>query len=274
MSTRLEKYWAGMVQRLCSEPAQGHIQIRKFTFNLSWTVPWDVFKTGVSMDFSDFGYKEGGSKEEQLTRVYLNDEEIRRTNQKFRERSESETSRSMQTCVTARFGNQEKEARSQGYCMQSVTMNWFARPALQKDPLFTLDLHYRTTELCKKFYADLKFLHETVFPKLLKGVKQSPTAVNFHFVSAYVSTMYLPVVLRVINPLDFLKSVERFDPKFFKLMLRDYDLWLFTEGNPYNYRQRKNMLDYGKKHIITQLKPDELRELKSIVRKHRPSKEK
>lgn len=265
--TPLEQSWVDWMYEACSTKGDGYVQIRKFFFNKSWTIPWEIFNTGISSGFDTLGYSDDGSKLEQLKRNYYNQAEVERIRDTFIQRLKAGGGKSKQTCVTARFGNAEKDSRSQGYCMQTMTINWFASTPEGK-PSFVIELYYRSTEMCKKFFADLKFLDEVVFPELLKGVPVQPTQVRFVFCASFISTVFIPILLKHGDPQEFLTRVKAGDPKFFKLMLRDFHLWLFAEENPYNYRSRKRMVDYGKEEVIGKLSASEVQTLKKFVAAH------
>ena len=265
--TKLELAWANQVAVLAGQKPAGIIQIRKFFMGVEFAFSWDVFSTGIKMNFGDIGYGKSGAKMGQLRRVYFNEEEIRLANEKLRLRMGSGNNREAQSCIHARFGNGKKDSRSQGHCMLGVTVSYL-RETLDGEPILSLDIMYRTTELTQKFLADLKFLHEIVFPALLEGTGLQPTQVRFIFSQIYISSLYLPVLYRLVPPSTILDPMEKNDNKFWRLAASALK-FLVREDNPYNYRTRAKMHEFFHQKVMPTFDDKELKKIKGhISRRH------
>ncbi|MEK0325031.1 MAG: hypothetical protein QQN63_04940, partial [Nitrosopumilus sp.] len=104
----------------------------------------------------------------------------------------------------------------------------------------TLDIYYRTTEFTQKFLADLKFMHEVVFPLILEGIDIKPVKVNFMFSTVYISLMFLPLLYQLHDPLILLKELKDKDPKYFRWVIKAFEKLMSEESN-YNFRTRLNL---------------------------------
>lgn len=268
--TDLEKAWSKDLSILAVKSGKAIVQIRKFFTNLTLSYPWEVFDTGIKLKFSEIGYGNDKSKMTQLKRVYFNEEEIKKANKKLRERLGSGNNREVQSCVTARMGAAEKDARGQGYCMQTITVSFFKNTHQNGrntgDYCLHIDLNYRVTELTQKFLADLKFLHEVVIPALLDGIDIEPTQVNFYFSQAYFSIMYLPILYLFVNPAELVRDMEKSDPMFYRMSLGALGR-LMEEKSTYNYRTRANMHSFFRKMVFPRLTKFEIKQIEARLKR-------
>jgi hypothetical protein len=241
--TKLEQYWLNLCLRYLSLECDGYLSIRKFFVARTFYIPWEIFETGIKMDYSDFGYSEGKGKVRQMTRNYFNQAELEKLKFVFASRNSSKGKKGDQSCITARMGAAEKSSRSQGHCMQCLTINHLEQG--KKPKILTLDLYYRTTEVTQKFLADLKFLSEVVFPFIMedKSCEWRPTGVRFVFSSLYISLLYLPIIYQFKNPLDVLSLIKESDEKFYFQVLSGLRS-LMVKNTNYNFRTRENMHNF------------------------------
>lgn len=250
MTTPLQEHWAKWLRELSVKPGDAYIQIRKFYFSLNWSVPYDVWKTGLDLTYYDIGYGKGDHKFNQLKRIYVNDEEIETSRSKLLTRTHSgKSGKSSQSCIAFRMGNERKQNQSMGYCMQTILVNWFKKDAYG-EPSLIVELQYRSTELTKKFLADLKFLHEYLIPRIMEGFGREPTEIRFTFGTAYISTMYFPIMFQSEDPYSFLVELAKRDPKFKRPILASFRQWLFADGNPYAFKQQAGMHDFMRQRIM------------------------
>lgn len=231
----LLKWWLMNYMDLLYKPPGAYLQIRKMHQHVVLDIPWKDFKDGCGVDFMAMGYMNNKNKMTQLKRNYMNVEALEKCNEQFRERLAGKGGKSKQTCVSAVLGNREKDKRSKGFCMQTVTINYLA------DGRFSLDLHYRTTEFGQKFLADLRFLAEEVFPILLSGVAWQPDMVKFFFSSVYISTQFMPVFYQFIPEqiIQHMECLKEGDPAFYRRSLLALGHLLHEETN-YNYVSHRN----------------------------------
>jgi hypothetical protein len=259
--TKLEHHWARFVGHLCTLPPAAYVQIRKIFRDLSWEVPfcdWD----GVSLKPENMGYSPGDSKMRQLRRNYLNVEELEKCRDTLIERI---AGGKQQSSITARFGNQEKDSRSQGFCMQTITLSHISNP-LPGHPQLVVELYYRSTEVGQKFFADLMFLDEVVFPILLKGLP-APDQVRFKFSTLYLSSMFMPIILQVVPIVETLRGIKEGDPKWFSRCLRiAIEKWMVEECF-YGYRTRAKMHHLYRTYVFPRLTAAEARTVRTMVKK-------
>ncbi len=98
-----------------------------------------------------------------------------------------------------------KRASVMGPCMQSVTLTLLKKDACK------VDVFYRTTEVLKKFPADLIFLRDV----LLKPFEGDFQEVNFHFANLTLHPMYWVTIIPMMRkPIKTLKLLKDRDPHF------------------------------------------------------------
>ncbi len=93
-----------------------------------------------------------------------------------------------------------KRASVMGPCIQSVTVTYLNKRE------YALDMFYRTTEVLKKFPADLVFLRDVLLPPFdFTGMKM--TEARCHFANVTLHPMYFATVLPLIP--DSVAALER-----------------------------------------------------------------
>lgn len=110
-------------------------------------------------------------------------------------------------------GDDYKPSRSSvmGPCIQSVIIT------LNNDKSVVVDIPYRTTELYKKFPADLVFIRDT----LLLPFDIKPTHINFHFANVTCHPMYYVTIIPLLkNPIAALEKLRRADIYFFNWVVK------------------------------------------------------
>lgn len=261
MATKLETRWAEMVSHLCTLEPEAYVQIRKIFRDFTWNVDfkdWD----GISLKPENMGYAPNDAKIRQLKRNYLNIDELDRARLSLVERI---AEGKQQSSITARFGNQEKDSRSQGFCMQTITLSHILKPTPGK-PQFVVELYYRSTEVGQKFFADLMFLEEVVFPILLKDLPR-PDVIRFKFSTAYLSSMFMPIILQVVPVAETLRNIKEGDPKWFTRCLRvAVEKWMVPECG-YGYRTRAKMHKLFRDYVVPRMTAAEQRTVKTMVKK-------
>lgn len=158
-----------------------HASVRRIMFGLRAHVKcWDM----KSMPpISEFGYR-GTQKMAQLRKNYRNEEEVQRV-KKIIQADIKKGTRPI-TSRTLLLKGVEQKATGQDHCMTTVT---FHVPKME--PAVRVDVVYRTTEVAKKFPADLFFLDE-LFRDVLGSVDK-PLLVRFYFISLYGSSVFWPI---------------------------------------------------------------------------------
>lgn len=258
--TALEKAWSDFLVKLCTEKPSAYVQIRKMFNGESLDVDFDTFNTGISLSASTVAYASWTSKFGQLDRNYFNTDEFTKFREKFIGRISKE-----QTCLTARFGNQEKKKESMGFCMQTISFNFLRKPT-DGTPKFVIEVYYRSTETGQKFLADLKYLQERLIPFLLEGVPIKPDLIRFRFCTLYMSSMFLPILFQVRDPVEIVKAIQEHDPHWYdRTVSQALGRWL-QDDNPYNWQtQAKQWVNFDK-NVKPNLTPQQLRSLKRLSR--------
>lgn len=259
--SELEVAWGQFVQSVAEVQPSAYVQIRKMVNGHQWEVPYSVFKTGINFEPQVLQYASWKSKFAQLDRNYLNPEEMEKLRVKFLGRMSKE-----QTCVTARFGNMEKKKDSMGFCMQTISMNLLRKPCAGT-PKFVIEIYYRSTECVQKFLADLKYLHERILPLILKDVPIEPDCIRFRFCTMYLSSMFLPILFQILDPVTVVKGIQLGDPHWYKRTVgQALGRWL-QDDNPYNWRTQKLQWDNFNENVKPNLTPQQLRSLKRLAKR-------
>lgn len=258
--SEMEEYWGEFVLSVARTPPSAYVQIRKMVNFHQWEVPYSVFKTGINFDSETLQYASWKSKFSQLDRNYLNPEEMEKLRLKFIGRMSKE-----QTCVTARFGNMEKKKDSMGFCMQTISMNLLRKPC-PGNPKFVIEIYYRSTECVQKFLADLKYLNERILPLLLKEIPIEPEVIRFRFCTMYLSSMFLPILFQILDPVKVVKAVQEGDPHWYqRTVSQSLGRWL-EEENPYNWRTQAKQWENFKNNVFPNLTPQQIRTLRRLAR--------
>lgn len=107
-----------------------------------------------------------------------------------------------------------KRSSVMGPCIQSVVLT------LGLKDTYTIDLFYRTTELFKKFPADLVFLRDELLqPFSFKGL--SGGTINCHFANITIHPMYFVILIPSIkDPIKQMDLIEKVDPYFYKWLVK------------------------------------------------------
>lgn len=257
--TKLEKAWSDWLMGLCSRVPTAYVQIRKMFNGEMWEVPYDDFD-GISLGSDVLQYASWKSKFAQLDRNYLNLEEMEKLRDRFIGRMSKE-----QTCLTARFGNQEKKKESMGFCMQTISMNFLRKP-VEGNPRFVIEIYYRSTETGQKFLADLKYLKDRILPIILEGVGVKPDLIRFRFCTLYMSSMFLPILFQVRCPVEVVKAVQDGDPHWYdRTVSQALGRWLEVD-NPYNWRTQAKQWENFRDNVRPNLSGPQLRTLKRLAR--------
>src|SRR5690606_27066132 len=111
----------------------------------------------------------------------------------------------------------------------------------------SVDIEYRTTELIMKYGADLVFFHEVLIPEILEGNPwgiTTPSVVRCYFPSCYISLLYLPVLYRFTDPVQFLEDVQANEPETYsaRALYRSRSI-MGKDPSVYGYRSRRKMTE-------------------------------
>jgi hypothetical protein len=230
----LKQEWLGLCLAWAREPAEFYSGARKIIRNRHWTLDGDALnEEGDSLEMTDAGYR-GTSKLRQLERNYIHSESrematvlwegrlkrgkygsvgfhcfghyIKGTNTNYwewnrRKKASDEEKREFDI-------PRSKRASVMGPCIQAVAVT------LLNNGNSSVDLYYRTTELFKKFPADLVFIRDSLLEPF--DFSSAPIQeLNFHFANVTCHPMYFVTLLPLVrDPVRELRSLKK-DDKYF-----------------------------------------------------------
>lgn len=221
----MSEYVAEMlIRRALFKEALLYQGVRKIVTNVSWRLISDIPL------LPDFGY--GSNKASQMARNYFNYADIDRCKLLLAKRTKQTF-----TSVAVSMRNAQKEARSQGWCMNSFVV-------LKQKNYTIVEVQYRSTELILKFMGDLQWL-----PRVANALGIKPDEWRFHFASCYLSGVYFPYICTQWEPVDFLKTVYEMDPKLFAQGTRFFLRSAYKEDQVFPYSPENVAHRFAWKHL-------------------------
>lgn len=203
--------WIDFSVKLSKEEGDFYSGARKIIRNRSVT-----FKRYHDVVLSDAGYTK--SKLTMLKRLYYHEESVATAVQLWQRRVEQRKYGSVGfTTYNHLIKNdptkRSKRASVMGPCIQAITLTYL------DDRTCAVDAFYRTTEIYKKFPADLVFIQE-LMEKF--DFSECPiTSTTFHFANITVHPMYFVTIIpHLDNPIATLDMIKRRDPYFFDWVVK------------------------------------------------------
>lgn len=162
----------------------------------------------------------------------------------------------------SRVDDEDSMGSIMGPCLQAVTISHTIQGVAE------VDVFYRTTEVFKKFPADLVLLRDHLLSRF--DFERTPLgSMTFHVANMTVSPTYAPVALGASkDPLSFLDDILRGDPKFHKLV----STWTYKllKGPESKFNQARRT-----QRSVKRLMSDESREaIISYIGRHYPEMKK
>lgn len=205
--------WIAACLELSSEEADFYSGARKIIRNR--TITFDVFRDDLKI--GDAGYTK--SKMSMLRRLYLHQESIDAAVSLWERRLDQGRYGSVGFTTYNHFvksdpNKKAKRASVMGPCIQSVCLT------LLNNKHTAVDVFYRTTEIFKKFPADLVFLREVLLEPF--DFSRAPIAeVNFHFANITIHPMYFVTIIPLLNhPINQLNIIKSEDKYFFNWLVK------------------------------------------------------
>lgn len=248
----ITNYWLHLVDSVLRQPGDYLTSSgRKYISNFYLEIPGSAWEEGFRPSLVDLGYGgKSSTKFNQLSKTYLNRPAVEAA--MVRMRSRVETKKDFTSVAISTFAG-AKDSRSQGHCMNSIVLTYIPRPADGKT-LYYIDVHYRQTEIIKKFGADLLFLSEVVVPMLeLEGVKI--TAVRFFFSNVFFSALFIAILYPWLTPQELWRKIDksgmRAQDRSFRKACARYIFWPLENDDPntYNFRSRRKMHEMSLKYL-------------------------
>lgn len=154
---------------------------------------------------------------------------------------------------------EKKNQKIMGPCIQSVVLTH------RKKGVIDVDVFYRTTEIFKKFGADLIFLKELLEPFKIT----SYGTLTFHFANATYHPMYWVVASPYLDdPTATLREIKTIDPQVWLGILRWTVRYTRQEPALSKFKQGERV----SKHLHRLLPRDKLVPLAAYIEKYLPPK--
>lgn len=262
MATTYRETWLSHCLDLCAEKADFYAGGRKILTNRTL-----VFKRiDDSLGLGDAGYTK--NKLAQLTRNYLHSESKSVAVALWEKRLVQAKYGSVGFTCYAHFvkggsidAKRSKRASVFGPCIQSVTLTWIARDRV------TVDVFYRTTEVLKKFPADLVFIRDV----LLAGFKLDGMKIKLvcHFANVTVHPMYFITILPLLDdPIGEMEEIKKVDKYYYDWLIKWSARYVCDEymRGILKFSQALRVRDTS----LERLEPKRLKKLQAYFRKNHP----
>jgi hypothetical protein len=259
----MKETWVKHALRLAATPPDLYSGCRKILRNVRLTFP--AIGESPHIKLADAGYTK--SKLTMLTKHYLHEPSQTVALELWQKRLGQETYGSVSfTCFNhlikggAIDAKRSKRASVFGPCIQSVIITQLARGQ------YEVDIPYRTTEVLKKFPADLVLIRDVLLAPF--GLP-SDTPVNFYFAGLTVHPMYFVTVLpHVADPVASFEQILKKDRRFYDWAVKWTARYLCEEHSrgilkfSQALRVRENALNALDKSVI--------KTLQRYLRQHHP----
>jgi hypothetical protein len=216
-----------------------------------------------SLTLADCGFT--SHKMRYLMRAYMHEESLRVAVDLWGRRRIQDKYGSVGVTCYNHFIKSEKTSKRasvMGPCIQSFTVTYLNKRT------YAVDVFYRTTELLKKFPADLVFLREVLLPPFdFSGM--ALTEVNCHFANVTIHPMYFATILPLIpDPVGALEVLREKDPYFWNWVNKWNARYVCDEFHRgiAKFAQALRVHKDARERIL----PDVLAEVQAYTRKHHP----
>lgn len=216
-----------------------------------------------SLQLADCGFT--SHKMRYLMRAYMHEESLRVAVDLWGRRRIQDKYGSVGVTCYNHFIKSEKTSKRasvMGPCIQSFTVTYLDKRT------YAVDVFYRTTELLKKFPADLVFLRDVLLkPFDFTGMKLD--SVNCHFANVTIHPMYfatvLPLIADPIAALELLKERDKYFHDWVVKWTARYVCDEFHRGIA-KFAQALRVHMDARKRIL----PDVLEQVQAYVRANHP----
>lgn len=203
--------WVHHAVSLATEESDLYSGARKILRGRSFV--FDRIEDDLTM--ADCGFTK--SKLTMLIRNYVHEESIEVAIRLWETRKTQKKYGSVGFTCYNHFIKSEKTSKRgsvMGPCIQSVTLTWLP------DKTTSVDVFYRTTELFKKFPADLVFLRDVLLSRFnFDGCPIS--SITFHFANITCHPMYFVTLIPLLkDPIKILDTLKRKDRYFFDWVVK------------------------------------------------------
>lgn len=261
----MRQEWLEQVIRLSYKKADFFSGARKIIRNVHFTFE-DIQPDLV---YEDIGYAK--HKRGMLIKLYKHEESLRKAVElwEMRKRKAKYGSVSFHCYNHLLKADPEKgsiRASVMGPCLQAVCITWLSNKSC------AVDVFYRTTELFKKFPADLCFIRDDILTEFDFSVCQIKE-INFHFANVTCHPMYyiIPAIQMEkngIDPFEALDLIRKKDEMYWMWAIKWTARYLCDEHKRgiEKYAQAMRVHDESRKALT----PKELARWQKYLRKHHP----
>lgn len=250
--------WLAQCLRLSQQPAHFYSGARKILRQQVFTFT----KIKSDLTLADCGFT--SNKMRYLERAYMHEESLNVAHQLWDRRLEQDKYGSVGVTTYNHFikndpNKKSKRASVMGPCIQSFTLTYL--PSRKT----AIDVFYRTTELFKKFPADLVFLRDV----LLKDFKMDVDNVTFYFANVTCHPMYFVTLIPLLkDPIAQLELIRKKDKHFFDWTVK----WTARYVCPEFMRGIQKFAQAMRVHddAMKRIDPTVLRELRKYLKAKHP----
>lgn len=262
----MKQFWIDSSLALSAKTADFYSGARKILSPVTLTYKGDPFLAKYNLTIRDSGFTQ--SKMSMLKKNYYLEESIIAAKKLWKERVARDKYGSVGFSCYAHYvkgdvGGHTPRGSKFGPCIQAVTLTYNKRKT-------TVDVFYRTTELFKKFPADLVFLRDVLLAEF--DFKKAPIErVNFHFANVTCHPMYwITLVPHLDDPIKELEKIRRLDKFFWQ--------WIIKWSARYTCDEYSNGIQKFSQALRVGTMAKELigkstmKKLQAYFRKHHPKK--
>jgi hypothetical protein len=185
-------HW-GAIEAAIRAPTLMFNGLRKIVRNVTWS-PGKI----PAVDLERLGYKNPAVKLKALNRMYFNHDEVERVRTMLKRREDQAF-----TAASLSMRAGAKRAESMGWCIESIAFS-------VSKGVTRATVMYRSTELIKKFGADLAFI-----PLVYEALEVEPVETTFFFSNAFLSGLFYVMLFEYVDPIRFLDYLRKQDGEFF-----------------------------------------------------------
>ena len=254
----MKQAWVNNCLELCKTPADFYSGSRKIIQNLELQFPFEC-----DLTLADAGYT--SMKMRQLERNYLWQESVDSAVDLWNRYRQRPKYRSVSFSCYGHFVKDHHGPRGSvmGPCMQSVVLTMD-----NKGKTAEITVLYRTTEIFKKFPADLVFLKE----RLLSGFdfsEMTMAPIRCYYVNATIHPAYFVILIpHLEDPIEELRWLRKVDPYFWEWVVKwtaRYTIEKYSHGIA-KFSQALQV----KKYAVNRITGEKLIELQRYLEENHP----
>ena len=254
----MKSEWIDFCLKMMGTPANEFSGARKIIYDVQHTMT----DLADDLQMGDAGYTK--SKMSMLKRLYLVEESrdavVPLWEKRLKQRKYGSVSFTCSGHTTKSDPTKgSKRASVMTPCIQSMSLTY------RGDHTTTAHAYYRTTEVFKKFPADIVFIRDVLLPPF----GEMPDRLTFFFAGVTVHPMYFATLApNLEDPVGVLESIEEVDPKFWEWCVKWTARYTIEEYHRGIQKYAQGMRVHTMFHQL--MDPDVLEELTEYVGDNHP----